>query len=58
MPEYPKEPIAPGAEAKIDVIFDSAGKEGQQNKKVTIVANTVPSTTVISINGNVIAPKK
>jgi hypothetical protein len=58
VPEYPKEPIAPGAEAKIDVIFDSAGKEGQQNKKVTIVANTVPSTTVISINGNVIAPKK
>jgi hypothetical protein len=28
----------------INVIFDSTGKSGQQNKKVTITANTVPNT--------------
>lgn len=58
VPEYPKDPIAPGKEGKIDVIFDSTGKSGQQNKKVTIVANTLPSTTVLAINGNVIGGEK
>lgn len=58
VPEYPKDPIAPGKEGKIDVIFDSTGKTGQQNKKVTIVANTLPSTTVLAINGNIIGGDK
>lgn len=53
IPEWPQEPIAPGAEGVIDVVFNSDGKSGQQNKKVTIVANTVPSRTNLSIVGNV-----
>ncbi|MDP6909865.1 MAG: DUF1573 domain-containing protein [Flavobacteriales bacterium] len=56
VPEYPVEPIAPGAEGVIDVVFNSDGKSGQQNKKVTIVANTVPNTTVLAINGMVEVP--
>lgn len=56
IPEYPQEPIAPGAEGVIDVVFNSEGKEGQQNKKVTIVANTVPNTKVLAINGLVEVP--
>jgi hypothetical protein len=56
IPEYPQEPIAPGAEGVIDVVFNSDGKEGQQNKKVTIVANTVPNTKVLAINGLVEVP--
>jgi hypothetical protein len=56
VPEYPVEPIAPGAEGVIDVVFNSDGKSGQQNKKVTLVANTVPNTKVLAINGMVEVP--
>ncbi len=56
VPEYPVEPIAPGAEGVIDVVFNSDGKSGKQHKKVTIVANTVPNTTVLAINGMVEVP--
>jgi hypothetical protein len=57
VPEWPKEPIKPGAEAKIDVKFDSNGKQGMQNKTITLVSNTIPNTKVIAIKGTVLAPK-
>lgn len=56
VPEYSKEPLAPGEEGKIDVVFDSKGKSGGQNKKVTIVANTVPNQAILTITGNVNVP--
>lgn len=56
VPEWPADPVAPGAEGVIDVVFNSDGKSGQQNKKVTIVANTVPNTKVLAINGMVEVP--
>jgi hypothetical protein len=54
VPEYPKEPVAPGEEGTIRVVFDSSGKLGMQNKVITITANTVPETTQINILGNVV----
>lgn len=54
VPDYPKEPVAPGAEGIIKVVFDSAGKLGMQNKVVTITANTVPEITQLNILGNVV----
>ncbi len=56
VPDWPKEPIKPGAEAKIDVKFDSNGKQGMQNKTITLVANTIPNTKVIAIKGSVLVP--
>lgn len=50
-PEWPKEPIAPGAESNIMVRFNTTGKPGQQNKTVTITANTEPSVTELHIKG-------
>tara|TARA_B100000768_G_scaffold133705_1_gene124494 strand:- start:98 stop:553 length:456 start_codon:yes stop_codon:yes gene_type:complete len=58
VPEWPKNPIAKGEEASIKVTFNSAGKSGKQNKTVTLVSNAIPSTKVITINGNVIIPQK
>ena len=58
VPEWPKEPIAKGEEATIKVTFNSAGKSGKQNKKVTLVTNAIPNTKVITITGNVIVPEK
>ncbi|PCJ23606.1 MAG: hypothetical protein COA97_11345 [Flavobacteriales bacterium] len=57
VPEWPKEPIKPGEEGVINVKFDSNGKQGIQNKTITLVANTIPNTKVIAIKGEVIAPE-
>jgi len=57
IPEYPKEPVAPGAEGLIRVVFNSSGKAGMQNKIISITANTVPSLTELNILGNVLAAK-
>lgn len=57
VPEWPKEPIKPGDEGKISVTFNSSGKQGKQNKTITIVANTNPNTKVIALKGEVLVPK-
>jgi len=57
VPDWPREPIAPGASGEIKVQFDSKGKgkvEGAaQSKRVTITANTDPANTYLTIKGNV-----
>lgn len=57
IPDYPKEPVAPGAEGVIRVVFNGVGKIGMQNKIVSITANTIPSLTELNILGNVVAAK-
>jgi hypothetical protein len=54
VPEWPKEPIAPGAKAKITVKYDTK-RPGAINKSVTITSNAVNEPTkVIRIKGNVL----
>lgn len=53
VPEYPKEPIAPGAEGQIMVEFNSKGKPNKQTKTVTINANTDPNPTRLTIKADV-----
>lgn len=57
VPEWPKEPIKPGEEGVIEVTFNSNGKQGLQNKTITLVANTVPNTKVLAVKGEVLVPK-
>ncbi len=44
-PDWPREPVAPGAKSSVRVRFNSRGKSGEQNKTITIFANTDPATT-------------
>lgn len=53
VPQWPKNPIPPGGEANIDVEFNSAGKSGMQRVNVTLIANTIPNTKVLTITGEV-----
>ncbi len=53
VPNWPKEPIAPGKTGEIEVQFDSKGKKGKRNQSVTITANTEPASTVINLTGEV-----
>lgn len=55
---YPKEPVKPGAEEKIEVSFNSAGRQGFQNKTLTVAANTQPSNTELTVKAMVIIPEK
>lgn len=55
VPQWPREPIAPGKSGEIKVVFDSKGKQGKRNQQVTITANTEPATTTIRMTGEVIS---
>lgn len=54
VPNWPREPIPPGGEGEIVVEFDSKGKRGKQNRKVTITANTEPPQIFLYVKGEVI----
>jgi hypothetical protein len=53
VPQWPKAPISPGAEGEIYVKYNSAGKKGKQNKKITLTTNMTPSQQVIYVRGQV-----
>jgi len=53
VPKWPREPIAPGASADIEVEFNSSKKLGKQTKTVTINANTEPEQTFLKISAQV-----
>lgn len=57
VPEFPKTPIKPGQSDKIKVSFNSNGKSGNQQKTVTIAANTANAKETLTIKAN-INPKK
>ena len=54
VPEWPKEPILPGAEGIINVVFSSEGKRGLQEKTITVATNCEPATRIIRIKTEVI----
>ncbi|WP_317897402.1 DUF1573 domain-containing protein [Aurantibacillus circumpalustris] len=58
VPEWPKEPIKPGQQGVIDVVFSSEGKSGMQEKTVTVVTNCEPATRVIRIKTEIIVPEE
>ncbi|MBN9286123.1 MULTISPECIES: DUF1573 domain-containing protein [Flavobacterium] len=53
VPEWPKEPIKPGASVPLKVTFDSTGKPGQQQKTVTLTTNTAKGTETVTIKAEV-----
>ena len=57
VPEFPKKPIKPGESSYITVTFDSKGKQGVQNKSITVLANTIPNSKVLTITGVIVGSK-
>jgi len=53
VPEFPKEPVLPGKEGVIKVTFNSEGKEGMQDKVITVNSNANPATTSVHLVGDV-----
>jgi len=53
VPDYPKEPIAPGATGEIKVVYKPGTQKDAQSKTVKVVANTEPKETTLRISANV-----
>lgn len=54
VPDFPKEPIPPGREGFIRVMFNSEGKTGVQEKQVTVLSNTMPNTTTVRVKAEIL----
>lgn len=53
-PKWTKQPIPPGDEGEIEIVFDSHGRNGEQKKSVKVFANTQPKTTQLRIFCNIV----
>ncbi|WP_395053571.1 DUF1573 domain-containing protein [Flavobacterium sp.] len=53
IPEYPKQAVKPGESGEIKVSFNSDGKSGEQSKTVSIFANTVKGTEILTIKASI-----
>jgi len=53
VPEVPKEPIKPGDESEIKVVFNSAGKLGRIDKQVTVSSNGIPNVIALHLTGEI-----
>jgi hypothetical protein len=44
VPEWPKDPIAPGASDSLKISYNAQGKHGKQTNTVTLTTNTINGT--------------
>ncbi|MBR5168326.1 MAG: DUF1573 domain-containing protein [Salinivirgaceae bacterium] len=51
--KYSLEPVAPGAEGIVEVIFDSYGREGRQMKKISVWTNCGSDPVTLKILTNI-----
>ncbi len=58
VPKFPKEPIKPGAEGVIEIVFNTEGKSGFQDKSIKLIANTQPNTKVLHIKADIYLPEQ
>lgn len=56
--DFPKDPVAPGATGEINVEFNSVGKQGHQEKSVSITTNSTRSVHLLYIKADVRAANK
>ncbi len=52
--KYDTKPIAPGEEGKIEIVFDSSGRSGIQNKSITVLSNTQPNRIELHFTAEVV----
>jgi hypothetical protein len=52
VPNFSKEPVAPGAQGSVTAIFDSTGKMGNFAKNITVTTNLGQS--ILYIKGNIV----
>jgi len=58
IPEWPKQPIAPGAEESIKVKFNSSGKSNKVTKTITLTTNTANGKESVVIKTEIMPKDK
>ncbi len=53
VPKYSKQPVTPGETGKLEVVFDSRGKQGMQNKTIAIRTNAKKGRNILIISAEV-----
>lgn len=56
VPKFSAEPIPPGGEGEVEVVFDSHNRTGRQTKSITVYTNCNDATTRLSITSNIVVP--
>lgn len=54
VPDYNKEPVHPGGEGQIKVVFDTEGRTGIQTKTVTVESNAQNNIVTLNITAEII----
>ncbi len=52
--DYPKDPIKPGEEGRVSVVFNSAGRRGFQSESVRVLTNAEESVVTLRITAEVL----
>lgn len=58
VPTYSKEPVKPGGEGEIEIVFDSSGRSGRQHKTITVLTNSQPNSVELSFTAEIIVPEE
>jgi hypothetical protein len=58
VPKYDSRPIHPGEEGKLEVVFDTSGRNGMQTKTITIRSNASVPVVVLKITADVEADSR
>lgn len=56
--DYTKKPVRPGKSGKVEILFNTKGKTGHQNKTVTVMSNATSSRTTLRVKANIVQPEK
>lgn len=54
VPKYDTEPIPPGKSGKLEVIFDTSGRNGMQTKTISIKSNASVPVVLLKITAEVV----
>ena len=54
VPRWDKEPVSPGNEGTLEVVFDTSGRTGLQNKSITVRSNAENTTVILNIKAEVV----
>ncbi len=52
--DYPKDPVRPGEEGRVNVVFNSAGRRGFQSESVRVLTNAEESVITLRITAEVL----
>ncbi len=53
IPDFTPEPIPPGGEGSIKVVFDSKGRSGKQQKSVTVESNAQTALVTLTLEADI-----